>query len=150
MIGSCHTIDVQASTINRIGCFGYRRHSTTNATTSRLSETMVPICSRPSQWVHPKSGRSGRGAPWTAVFLIRAATAPWRALCAMKSTATTNAQDSRASRPVRRSSWWPRPSQGRERGAFPFKRLSRHDRYAPNCSTSRETPNSGSSVRATR
>src|SRR5437763_923853 len=76
MIASCQTIPVMQSAMRSTGCFGWRRHMTAISTTSCTTMTIVPICSRASQWVQPRRGATGRGAPWTAGFAIRAATAP--------------------------------------------------------------------------
>ena len=55
----------------------------------------TPTWMKPSQWVQPKRGATGRGAPWTAGFLIRAATAPRRALWAIKSRRPTMAHQNK-------------------------------------------------------
>ena len=73
------------------------------------------------QCVHPKSGRTGRGAPCTFGFLIRAATAPRRALWA---TTTTNGED-RTTREAPRDARPDLPPAGRRGGGRSWWRLSR-------------------------
>ncbi len=152
MMGSCHTRVVQQMAMSRIGCFGYLRHRRANATTISTMATIVPICSATSQWVHPKRGVTGRGAPRTAGLAIRAAPGPMRALRAMKMRARTTAHPRRAQPAAARSSFDQRGGRVGV-GAVIVSRPANCTATAqssPKRPTRRALPNSGSSWRATR